>query len=46
MILFLLFCFVSAACCYVVPPAKLEALYPKGLRVSVPGKVIQISRYI
>lgn len=23
---------------YQVPPAKLEAIWPKGLRVSIPGK--------
>lgn len=23
--------------CYEVPPAKIEAIYPKGLRVSIPG---------
>ena len=30
--------FLSASIlCYEVPPAKLEAIYPKGLRVTVPG---------
>ncbi|KAF9811618.1 hypothetical protein SFRURICE_005817 [Spodoptera frugiperda] len=29
-------CFVSQGATYKVPPAKLEAIYPKGLRVSVP----------
>lgn len=25
---------------YHVPPAKLEAIHPKGLRVSIPGKIL------
>ncbi|XP_073946827.1 beta-1,3-glucan-binding protein 1-like isoform X2 [Choristoneura fumiferana] len=36
MYLFLLCCFVGLTFCYEVPSAKLEAIYPKGLRVSVP----------
>lgn len=37
----LLMClFVAVINCYEVPPAKLEAIYPKGLRVSVPGLYI------
>ncbi|XP_061728215.1 beta-1,3-glucan-binding protein 1-like [Cydia pomonella] len=34
-LLYLCVC-VSVVVCYEVPPAKLEAIYPKGLRVSVP----------
>lgn len=35
-LLFSLFLATSVSC-YEVPPAKLEAIYPKGLRVSIPG---------
>lgn len=31
--------FVSFVTGYEVPEAKLEAIYPKGLRVSIPGKL-------
>lgn len=34
-VIFLL-CFFICVSCYEVPPAKLEAIWPKGLRVSVP----------
>lgn len=41
----LLLLLAAAGCCYgqarapqyTVPPAKLEAIYPRGLRVTVPG---------
>lgn len=28
---------LNSVLCYDVPPAKLEAIHPKGLRVSIPG---------
>lgn len=37
--LFFLFSF-NQVLCYEVPKAKLEAIYPKGLRVSIPGRYI------
>ncbi|CAH2090812.1 unnamed protein product [Euphydryas editha] len=30
------FLFIHSTLCYEVPPAKLEAIYPRGLRVSIP----------
>lgn len=37
-VLILVFSFaVKTSVSYEVPPAKLEAIYPKGLRVSIPG---------
>lgn len=34
----IVFAVISVVCGYELPPARLEAMYPKGLRVSIPGQ--------
>ena len=34
--------FLNIVVCYEVPPAKLEAIFPLGLRVSIPGILLFI----
>lgn len=37
-------CYGGSFAAYTVPPAKLEAIWPKGLRVSVKGTYLSITK--